>query len=80
MEFQQQKLRRIEWESIEKQVDDKEKNIIKLIKHGMDDVHNKFYNFSVINSIVHLEHESKDYYIYIVLFLSFFRRFYLIFI
>lgn len=67
MEFQQQKLRRIEWESIEKQVDEKEKNIIKLIKHGMDDVQNKFYNYNVINCIVHLEHESKDYYIYIVL-------------
>ena len=68
MEYQQQKLRRIEWESIEKQIDEKEKNIVKLIKNGMTD-NSKHYNFNVINPTKYQINNNTIYNIVILYFL-----------
>ena len=64
--FTQKKLDRSEWESIEKQIDPKEKNILNMIFNGFNN-QNPIYLFNTINDVVNLDHTEKDYFIYVYL-------------
>ena len=62
--FKQQKLTRSEWISIEKPIDDKEKIILRMIYTGSKNPSPIFIH-NTINNVVHLDHEEKEYYIYV---------------
>jgi len=64
--FKQQKLTRSEWISIEKPIDDKEKIILKMIYAGSKNPVPIFIH-NTINNVVHLDHEEKEYFIYVYL-------------
>ena len=64
--FKQQKLTRSEWISIEKPIDEKEKIILRMIYAGSTNPA-PIYMYNTINSVVHLDHEEKEYYIYVYL-------------
>ena len=64
--FKQQKLTRSEWISIEKPIDEKEKIILRMIYAGSTNPP-PIYIYNIINNVVHLEHEEKEYYIYVYL-------------
>lgn len=64
-EFQQCKLSKYEWESMENAVDSKELSILKLIKSGFNDIHTKLETNLTIGSILKLDHPDKDYYIFV---------------
>ena len=66
MEFRQNKLTKSEWVSMEQPVDDREKKILLLIKNSYL-IPQSFTFYSTITSLVKLDHEDKDYYIYLVL-------------
>jgi hypothetical protein len=66
MDFRQSKLSKNEWISIEKPVDQKEKNILELIVKGYSVPEHKIDLFHTISEVVKLEHSEKDYYIYLV--------------
>ena len=65
MDFIQSKLSRNEWESIEKPVDDKEKKILDIIVKGYNDPNYSINLFFTIGNIIKLDHDEKDYYIYV---------------
>ena len=64
--FRQQKLTKSEWVSIEKPIDEKEKVILKLIYNGLQSSKTVF-TFNIINNVVNLDHEEKEFYIYLYL-------------
>lgn len=64
-EFQQCKLSKYEWESMEHTVDSKELCILNLIKNGFNDINLSVQSNLTIGSILKLEHPDKDYYIYV---------------
>ena len=66
MEFHQNKLTKTEWINMEQPVDEREKEILKLIKDSYQVPHS-FTFHSTISTLVKLDHEEKDYYIYTVL-------------
>lgn len=66
-EFQQSKLSKYEWESMENAVDTKELSILTLIKNGFNDINLSLQTNLTIGSILKLEHSDKDYYIYVYL-------------
>lgn len=65
MDFIQSKLSKNEWESIEKPVDDKEKKILDIIIKGYNDPDYSVELFLTIGNVIKLDHDEKDYYIYI---------------
>ena len=66
MEFRQTKLTKSEWVSMEQPVDEREKQILHLIKNSYLEPQS-FTFYSTIASLVKLDHDDKDYYIYSVL-------------
>jgi hypothetical protein len=64
-EFQQSKLSKYEWESMEHAVDSKELSILTLIKNGFNDINVSLQTNLTIGSILKIEHPDKDYYIYV---------------
>jgi hypothetical protein len=64
--FTQSKLTRSEWISIEKPIDEKEKVILRMIYNGVQNKDPIFVH-NTISNVVHLDHEEKDYYIYVYL-------------
>jgi len=64
MDYRQSKLTKNEWISIEKPVDNKEKNILDMIVKGYSDPDYKLHLHNVISDVIKLEHSEKDYYIY----------------
>ena len=58
------KLTKSEWFGIEQSVSEKEKIILDMIKHTSSQ---NIYLFQTIATLVKLDHEEKDYYIYTVL-------------
>lgn len=64
--FKQQKLTRSEWISVEKPIDEKEKRILQMIFAGSTNPA-PIYIYNIINNVVHLDHEEKEYYIYVYL-------------
>ena len=64
MDTRQNKLTKHEWIFMEKPVSDKEKTILNMIKQTSVQ---HIYLFNTIASLVKLDHDEKDYYIYMVL-------------
>jgi hypothetical protein len=64
-EFQQSKLSKYEWESMEHTVDSKELCVLNLIKNGFNNIDLSVQTNLTIGSILKLEHPDKDYYIYV---------------
>uniref|UniRef100_A0A6C0ETF8 Uncharacterized protein n=1 Tax=viral metagenome TaxID=1070528 RepID=A0A6C0ETF8_9ZZZZ len=61
----QSKLSKNEWTSIEKSVDNKEKQILELIVKGYNDPSYSVDLYFTMEQVIKLEHPDKDYYIYI---------------
>lgn len=68
MDFNQAKLTKTEWESMEKKVDSKELAILKMIRDGLinPDIDCRLY--LTVNQMLKLDHVEKDYHIYMVVF------------
>jgi len=64
MDTRQSKLSKAEWQFMEKPVSDKEKTILNMIKQTSGE---SIYMYNTIATLVKLDHEEKDYYIYTVL-------------
>ena len=60
------KLTKTEWTFMEKPVTDKEKAILAMIKNSFHS-EQVIYLYHTISSLVKLDHDEKDYYIYTVL-------------
>lgn len=74
MDFNQTKLTKTEWESMEKKVDSKELAILKMIRDGlMNPSIDCRLNFTV-NQMLKLEHPDKDYHIFMVIFKDIFKK------
>jgi len=75
MDFNQSKLTKMEWESMEKKVDSKELQILKMIRDGLiqPDVDCRLY--FTTNQMLKLEHPDKDYHIYMVLFKDILKKY-----
>lgn len=65
MDYRQSKLSKNEWISIEKPVDNKEKDVLEMIVKGYSLPDYKVHLHHVISEVVKLEHPEKDYYIYV---------------
>lgn len=65
MDYRQSKLSKNEWISIEKPVDNKEKDVLEMIVKGYSVPDYKVHLHHVISEVVKLEHPEKDYYIYL---------------
>ena len=65
MDYHQSKLTKNEWISIEKPVDNKEKNVLEMIVKGYFSPDYKLNLHHVINEVVKLDHDEKDYYVYV---------------
>ena len=65
MDYRQSKLSKNEWISIEKPVDNKEKDVLEMIVKGYSFPEYKLHLHHVISEVVKLEHSEKDYYIYL---------------
>ena len=65
MDYRQSKLTKNEWISIEKPVDNKEKDVLDMIVKGYSMPEYKVHLHHVISEVVKLEHAEKDYYIYL---------------
>jgi hypothetical protein len=61
----QSKLSKNEWTSIEKSVDNKEKQILELIVRGFNDPNYSIDLYFTMEQVIKLDHPDKDYYIYI---------------
>ncbi len=68
MDFNQSKLTKMEWESMEKKVDSKELNILKMIRDGLVQPNTDCRLYLTANQMLKLDHPDKDYHIYTVLF------------
>ena len=68
MDFNQSKLTKTEWESMEKKVDAKELTILKLIRDGINDPSIDTRLYLTVNQILKLDHPDKDYHIYMTVF------------
>jgi len=68
MDFNQSKLTKTEWESMEKKVDHKELTILKMIHDGLTNPEQDFRLYFTASQIFKLEHPDKDYHIYMVVF------------
>ena len=65
MDYRQSKLSKNEWISIEKPVDNKEKDVLDMIVKGYSCPDYKLHLHNVISEVVKLDHIEKDYYIYL---------------
>jgi hypothetical protein len=65
MDYRQSKLTKNEWISIEKPVDNKEKDVLEMIVKGYLLPDYKLHLHHVISEVIKLEHDEKDYYIYV---------------
>jgi hypothetical protein len=68
MDFNQIKLTKTEWESMEKKVDSKELAILKLIRDGIHDPTAECRLYSTVSQIMKLDHPDRDYHIYMTVF------------
>ena len=68
MDFNQSKLTKTEWESMEKKVDHKELTILKMIRDGLTDPSQDCRLYFTVSQMFKLEHPDKDYHIYMMVF------------
>ncbi len=68
MDFNQSKLTKTEWESMEKKVDQKELTILKMIRDGLNNPSLDCRLYFTVNQMLKLDHPDKDYHIYMVVF------------
>lgn len=66
MDFNQSKLTKMEWESMEKKVDHKELTILKMIRDGLTNPAQDCRLYFTVSQMFKLEHPDKDYHIYMV--------------
>jgi len=66
MDFNQSKLTKTEWESMEKKVDHKELTILKMIRDGLTNPSQDCRLYFTVSQMFKLEHPDKDYHIYMV--------------
>ena len=66
MDFNQSKLTKTEWESMEKKVDHKELTILKMIRDGLSNPSQDCRLYFTVSQMFKLEHPDKDYHIYMV--------------
>jgi hypothetical protein len=74
MDFNQTKLTKTEWESMEKKVDSKELAILKMIRDGLLNPSIDCRLYLTVNQMLKLDHPDKDYHIFMVLFKDLFKK------
>jgi len=74
MDFNQTKLTKTEWESMEKKVDTKELAILKMIRDGLSNPSIDHRLYFTANQMLKLDHPDKDYHIFIVVFKELFKK------
>ena len=75
MDFNQTKLTKTEWESMEKKVDNKELNILKMIRDGLIQPDTDCRLYLTANQMLKLEHPDKDFHIYTVVFKDLIKKY-----
>jgi hypothetical protein len=75
MDFQQSKLTKMEWESMEKKVDPKELQILKMIRDGLVEPNTDCRLYFTASQMLKLEHPDKDYHIYTVVFKDLLKKY-----
>jgi hypothetical protein len=74
MDFNQTKLTKTEWESMEKKVDSKELSILKMIRDGLLTPSIDCRLYFTVNQMLKLDHVDKDYHIFMVVFKDLFKK------
>lgn len=74
MDFNQTKLTKTEWESMEKKVDSKELAILKMIRDGLMNPSIDCRLYFTVNQMLKLDHPDKDYHIFMVVFKDLFKK------
>ena len=74
MDFNQTKLTKTEWESMEKKVDSKELAILKMIRDGLMNPSIDCRLYFTVNQMLKLDHTDKDYHIFMVVFKELFKK------
>jgi hypothetical protein len=74
MDFNQTKLTKTEWETMEKKVDSKELAILKMIRDGLANPSIDCRLYFTANQMLKLDHPDKDYHIFMVVFKEVFKK------